>query len=495
MAEPSTETGAPSAHLGGPDPVGVDPAGGIFSADLRGLSLGWILTVTLVAFESLAVSTAMPIVARELGGIELYGWVFSVFFLADLVGIVILGGLIDQGSLVRPLTVGLGLFGLGLLIGGLAPSMPVLVGARLLQGFGAGGITPVAYVAIGRAMPVTLRPRMFAVLSTAWVVPGIMGPAISGFIAEHASWRFVFLGLLPFVLLAALLTIPAIARAVPDRPPDGEPDGEAAPSTKDLRSGHRLRWALLLTGGAALVVIGLTDARLVPGLVLFAIGVAIGLPAYDRLTPPGTLHARRGLPAAVLIRGLLTFTFFSVDAYVPLVLIGWRGINATQAGIALTAATLTWTAGSWIQARYIGRIGAARLVAAGFALVLLGIGILALVLSPDVPVIVASLAWAVAGLGMGLGYAPLSLTVLAEAPVESQGSATAALQLSDVLGTAVGTGVAGALIAVAARDGSAQWVGLAAAFAVGALVGCVGLALSRRLTTGGSPTRVALEAR
>ena len=105
MAEPST-----------------DPAGGIFSADLRGLSLGLILTVTLVAFESLAVSTAMPIVARELGGIELYGWVFSAFFLADLVGIVILGGLIDRGSLVRPLTVGLGLFGLGLLIGGFVMS-------------------------------------------------------------------------------------------------------------------------------------------------------------------------------------------------------------------------------------------------------------------------------------------------------------------------------------------------------------------------------------
>ena len=477
----------------------VDSIGGLFTGNLRGLSIGLILTITLVAFESLAVSTAMPIVARELGGIELYGWVFSAFFLADLVGIVVLGGLIDRGSLVRPLAIGLGLFGLGLLIGGLAPSMPILVGARLLQGFGAGGITPVSYVAIGRAMPVALRPRMFAVLSTAWVVPGIIGPAISGFIVEHASWRLVFLGLLPFVVLAAALTVPAIARAVPDRPSDQSsarpPELEGTASLTDRAAGHRLRWALLLTGGAALVVIGLTDASLVPGLVLFALGVAIGLPAYDRLTPAGTLRARPGLPAAVLVRGLLTFAFFSVDAYVPLLLIGWRGINATQAGIALTAATLTWTAGSWVQARYVARIGAARLVAAGFSLVLLGIGLLALVLSPAVPIVVASLAWAVAGLGMGLGYAPIALTVLAEAPLESQGSATAALQMSDVLGTAVGTGVAGALIAIAARDGSDQWVGLAAAFAVGALVGCLGLALSHRLAVRGSRTRVALEAR
>jgi MFS family permease len=464
---------------------------GVFSPRYRGLSLGLVLTVTLVAFESLAVSTAMPIVARELGGIELYGWVFSAFFLADLVGIVILGGLIDRGGLVRPLLIGLGLFGLGLLIGGSAPSMPVLVGARLLQGFGAGGITPVAYVAIGRALPPELRPKLFAVLSTAWVVPGIIGPAISGFVAEHASWRLVFLGLLPFVALAAALTIPAISRAVPERSTSQPTDPTPAPRA----AGRRLPWALLLAGGAGLVVVGLTEASLVPGALLFVLGIAVGVPAYRRLTPAGTLGARRGMPAAILLRGILTFTFFSVDAYVPLVLIGWRGINATEAGIALTAATLTWTAGSWIQARYIGRIGSARLVGAGFVLVLLGIATLALVLSPQVPVVVAALAWAIAGLGMGLGYAPLSLTVLAEAPIDSQGAATSALQLSDVLGTAVGTGAAGALIAIAARQGSPQWVGLAAAFGMGALLGCVGLALSGRLPGAGAQTRVALEAR
>jgi len=207
--------------------------GGLFSAGRRALSVGLVLTITLVAFESLAVTTAMPIVARELGGLELYGWVFSSFFLGDLVGIVILGGLIDRGGLVRPLTIGLGLFAAGLLIGGLAPSMAVLVGARLLQGFGAGGIAPVAYVAIARALPPVLRPRMFAVLSTAWVVPGIIGPAISGLIAEHASWRLVFLGLLPLVVFAGLLTIPAIARVAserscPRRTRSGRPQGSFA---------------------------------------------------------------------------------------------------------------------------------------------------------------------------------------------------------------------------------------------------------------------------
>ncbi len=460
--------------------------GGLFQAGRRSLTFGLVLTTTLVAFEALAVATAMPIVARELGGIELYGWVFSLFFLGDLVGIVLMGLLIDRGGLVRPFALGLGLFAIGLLIGGTAASMSVLIGGRLLQGFGAGGIAPVAYVAIARALPEGLRPKMLAVLSTAWVVPGVIGPALSGVIAEHLSWRVVFLGLLPLVAIAAALTVPALARVAL------APAAEAPGGSGERR---RLVGAIVLALGAGLLLIGLTTANLFPGLVLVVVGVAIGLPAYRALTPPGTLSARPGLPAATLIRGVLTFAFFSVDAYVPLLLIGWRGIDASLAGIALTVSTLTWTGAAWIQARYVIRLGAGRFVTAGFAIVLVAFGLLALVLSPAVPIIVASFAWGVAGVGMGLGYAPLTLIVLAEAPPDAQGQATAALQLSDVLGTALGTGTGGAVIAFAAGTGQPAWVGLAGAFVVGAVVGLIGLALTGRLRGQAAPIRTALEAR
>ena len=459
--------------------------GGLFSPGRRGLTIGLVLTITLVAFESLAVATVMPIVAAELGGIELYGWVFSLFFLGDLVGIVVMGLLIDRGGLVRPFALGLGLFAIGLLIGGTAPSMPVLIGGRLLQGFGAGGIAPVAYVAIARVLPEGLRPKMFAVLSTAWVLPGVIGPALSGLIAEHISWRFVFLGLLPLIAIAAALSIPALARVAP------APEGAPRSSSAERR---RLGGALVLAVGAGLLLVGLTMASL-PGLALVVLGIAIGLPAYRALTPAGTLAARRGLPAAVLIRGVLTFAFFSVDAYVPLLLIGWRGIDASVAGIALTVATLTWTAAAWVQARYVVRLGAGRFVTACFAIVLLAIALLALVLSPSVPIIVASIAWGIAGIGMGLGYAPLTLVVLAEAPPEGQGMATAALQLSDVLGTALGTGAGGAVIAFALGAGQPASVGLGGVMVLGAAVGCIGLVLSARLRGQVAPIRTALEAR
>ena len=100
--------------------------------------------------------------------------------LGSLIGIVVVGGLIDRRGLGRPFAAGLGLFAIGLLVGGLAPSMEVLVGARFVQGLGAGTIPPIAYVAIGRSLPDRLRPRMFATLSTAWVLPGVLGPAVAG---------------------------------------------------------------------------------------------------------------------------------------------------------------------------------------------------------------------------------------------------------------------------------------------------------------------------
>ena len=188
---------------------------GLWSPKRRALTGGLVLTITLVAFEALAVSTVMPIVANELGDQALYGWVFTAFFLGSLIGIAVVGGALDRGGLGRPFAIGLGLFAVGLLIGGLAPSMAVLVVARFIQGLGAGAIPPIAYVAIGRSLPEHLRPRMFATLSTAWVLPGVIGPALAGVVGEFLGWRYVFLGLLPLIAVAGLLTIRSVVAVPP----------------------------------------------------------------------------------------------------------------------------------------------------------------------------------------------------------------------------------------------------------------------------------------
>ena len=227
-----------------------DAADSLWGPDRRALTLGLVLTITLVGFEALAVSTVMPIAARELGGIELYGWVFSAFFLGSLIGIVVVGGAINRGGLAVRFAVGLGLFAIGLLAGGLAPAMLVLVLARFVQGLGAGTIQPIAYVAIGRTLPERLRPRMFATLSTAWVLPGLIGPAIAGSVGETFGWRYVFLGLLPLIAIAGALTLGAL-RAVAPAPAVTDPE------TARARRG-RLPLAMTVSFGAGLFLVGLS---------------------------------------------------------------------------------------------------------------------------------------------------------------------------------------------------------------------------------------------
>src|SRR4051794_663565 len=286
VADPAVPGPASSVATSGETHTSADS---LWSAHRRALTLGLVLNVTIVASEALAVSTIMPIVAKDLGGLELYGWVFSRFFLGNLLGIVVAGILIDQGGLTRPFLIGIGLFSLGLLIGGLAQSMEVLVAARIIQGFGAGAIPAVAYVSIGRALPERLRPRMFATLSTAWVIPGVIGPTIAGVVAEQLHWRLVFLGLLPLIAIAVTLTLPAI-RAVRPAPEAAEGEHQVA-----LEARRRLPLAIVLVAGAAMIVTGLSNLGPAP-LVLVAAGVPIGGWAFARLTPPGTLRARPVLP-------------------------------------------------------------------------------------------------------------------------------------------------------------------------------------------------------
>jgi MFS family permease len=451
-----------------------EQVGGLWAPQRRALTAGLILTITFVASEALAVVTVMPLVVRDLGGLRLYGGAFSGFMLGSLIGIVAAGRETDRRGPAIPFVAGVVLFAIGLTVAGLAPSMGVLVAGRVLQGVGAGAVPSVAYATIGRSFPGQIRARMMAVLSTAWVAPGLAGPAISAEVARLVGWRWVFLGLLPVVVVAGSLAVPALVRV-------GPPD-EAPPA------GQRLGDGVLTAAGATMLLAGLTLvtgrslAAVLGGAALVVAGIGAGLPALRRLVPPGTLTARPGLPAVILTRGLLTFAFFGADAYVTLTITAVRHRTPLVASLAVTGATLAWAAGSWTQARLSETWEGRRLVRTGLVIIVVAIAGMALVLEPGVPVAVGLAAWTIGGLGMGLANSPIALLMLRQAPPGQEGKTSASLNLADTLGTAIGIGVGGA--AVAAVSGSDLHLGLDVAFAASALVGVVALAVSRRLPAG-----------
>jgi MFS family permease len=445
----------------------------------RALQIGLVSVVTLVAFESLAVITILPDIEGDLGGLAWYGWVTTAFFLGTMIGIVFAGDQADRRGAGPPYVGGLVLFAVGLLAAGVAPSMPVLVAARFVQGFGAGVVPAIGYVAIGRAFAVEARPRMFAILSTAWVVPGLVGPVLAERVAGGVGWRWVFLGLLPLVAVAGSLVVPSMMRIGP------------VPGAATARSGRRrMVDAVRVAAGAALVVASFTASRwlLGPGI---AAGLLVGWGPLTRLTPPGTLRARRGLPSVVASRGLLTFAFFGTDTFIPYALTSGRGRSSFAGGMAVTAATLAWTAGSWCQDRWITRRGEALFVRTGFVLLAPAIGIVALAARPNVvPFWVLHVGWTLGGLGMGLGYAAHSQLTLRCAPAAEYGAATASLQLLDNVGIALGTGAVGVVVTFGDDVGWRAGDAVAAALGIALVAAVVGLAVSRRLPPAARDTAV-----
>ena len=449
MSRSGAERGAPSpgsTNLSHDEKAGADAPGAAgsrvaspFDKDHVLLTLGLVLTVATVAFETLAIATVLPAVVAELGGLPLYGWAFSAFLLAQLVAIVVAGLAADKRGPGLPFAIGVILFSAGLLVGGLAPSMEVLIAGRALQGLGGGAISAIGYVGIGRGYPEEARPRMLALMSTAWVVPGLVGPALAGIIATGFGWRAVFLVLVPLPLITGLLAFPQLRKM---------PGGTPAPDAP-----QRMLSAIVLAGGAGLFLAGLGNGQVLPALAMILVGLVLLVPALRRLLPPGTLRAAPGLPATIASMGLLNLAFFGVDVFVPLSLVEVRGTSVAVAGIALTAATMAWSGGSWVQARTAERVSRRVMTRAGVVLLAVAFLLMMAVLFPSVPLLVGIVGWGVAGLGMGLAYTTLSLSMLELAEPGQEGEGSASLNLAAVLGSGFGAGIGGALVAVLSQEG------------------------------------------
>ncbi|MGZ8512172.1 MAG: MFS transporter [Candidatus Limnocylindria bacterium] len=428
------------------------PTGGAWAPERRLLTVGLVGLVTAGAFEGMAVPTVLPLLVGELGGLDLYGWAFSAFWLTTIIGITLGGADADRRGPAAALVVGVALFALGLLVSGLAPNMAVVIGGRAIQGFGAGALTAVVYAAIARAYPTHTTPRMIALISSAWVVPGLVGPALAGTVADTIGWRWVFLGAVPMLVLMGAAVTPQLAPFGPASSP------EAPARTAWARAFDAARLAV----GSALLLWALSVGVPIAAVVLALSGGALVILALRHLLPPGSLRLARGRPSVMAVGFGIAFAFLGAEAFVPLAVVEIRGGSAALGGLALTTSAVTWAAGSWIQARGAGAGVRRVMMAGGSVLIAVGIATMATVLLPEMPVFMAAIGWAIAGLGMGLAYSTSALVMLESAAPGEEGFSSAALQLMFTLGTALGAGVGGAVVAIA----DAGVIGLPAALAI-----------------------------
>lgn len=303
---------------------------------------------------------------------------------------------------------GIALLLAGLLCAGAADGIGLLVLGRVLQGLGSGLDIVALYVVVGMRYPDALRPRMFAAFSAAWVLPGLLGPALGGLVVDLFGWRMVFLGLVPGVLLAGV----AVTRGLRGSAP-------TSAATAVTAAAAPLHWAVLAAAGVMALHLG-RQWRGTGALLAFA--AALGLLGFTvpRLLPPGTLRARRGLPTVALLRGLAGAAFFGTEVFLPLTLARERGLSPAFAGLALTVGARGWFAGSWYQG-HVATQAPERRLRRGLTLLAAGIAFSALVLLPALPAAVAMIGWTLAGFGMGMAYATLSVLTLARSDASDRG--------------------------------------------------------------------------
>lgn len=440
------------------------PPPSLFSPETRQIAIGSTALISLFAVEYIAVGTAMPTVARALDGLGLYALAFSATIAASVIGMILGGWWSDRSGPRAVLIAGTATFAAGLLAAGLSPSMELFVTARGLQGLGSGMAIVAIYVVIAQGILDELRPRMFSLLAAAWVVPGLIGPVLTGVVVEHAGWRWVFLGVAPLVLLSMAVLLPALGRT--------EPSEDAAHLGVST-----IFWAVLAALSVGVLNLGGESISGRDVLIGLPFAIALGVAAW-RLLPPGTLTLGRGLPSVISARGAIGASFMAAEAYLPLLLQDLHGYSPAQAGGALAVGAVTWAGGSWLQGRLGGTVDRVRVMVIGCSVILLGTVLLFTSIGLGGPGWTLLVVWGVTQGGVGLAYPTTSLMTMRLSTPEELGRNSSSLQVSEALASAVALAAVGAVF-TALYAGSMQAAFLAVA-AASVLAGMAAVATSAR---------------
>ena len=422
--EPDVSSSAPPAT---PPAAHVPPS--IFSPGLRSASIGAAALISLFALEYVAVGAAMPTVASALDGYHLYNMAFGAMVAASVVGMIVGGWGCDRSGPKPVVVIGTLLFAAGLVLSGLSPTMEIFSVGRALQGLGSGLATVAIYVVIAQRIPDVRRPAVFSLLAAAWVVPGLAGPLVTGVLVEHLSWRWVFLGVAPLVVLSLGVLWRALAatRAAGDSP-------YLRPAT--------IAWAV--TAAVAVGLLNLAGEQ-VDGMewVVGAVCVLLVLVASHQLLPRGTLHLGRGLPSVIGARSAMGAGFVAAEAYLPLMLRDEYGYSPARAGLVLAAASIFWALGSWVQGRLGEGVDRYRLMLLGTAVFALFMGVLGLALWGRWPGWTLIVVYALATTGIGIAYPTTTLLTMRLSPAAEIGRNTSALAVGEALASALALALTG----------------------------------------------------
>jgi MFS family permease len=397
-------------------------------------TLAWaaIALVTLGALANRAISTILPAVAEEFDALGVLGIMTTAPMLVYIVAGPTAGVVADSRGGRIVLFSGITAFAGGLLVCALSGGAWVFIVGRVLTGVGEAAFDVSLVVLIASRIPEELRPKLFAAYSTAWLLPSVLGPQAAGLVSGALSWRWVFGGLLLFVILAAVLLARSLRSPSVSAATDG---GESSPDRVPLR----YAWVAMVGGCGIASISWLRDSFGLSGISSAVLGIAmsvVALGACLRLSPSGVVRFRKGLPAIIGLTAVCGVVFELATAYLPLYINFGFGAPLGFGGAFLAVTGIFWTVGSWLQGSdwVQQRTTTAQRVLIGFMFLAIGIGGVGAI-AVGLPLPAAYVVWAIAGIGVGLTNSTLTTARVNTAPQSSQGSLTAATNLLVSCGT------------------------------------------------------------
>ncbi len=397
---------------------------------------GIMLSLFMASMEGTVIATAMPTIVSQLGGLAIYSWVFSIYMLTSTTTVPIYGKLSDIFGRRPVFAVAMGLFLIGSVLCGTAQNMGQLIAYRALQGLGAGGVMPLAFIIIGDIFSFEQRARMQGLFSGVWGVSSIIGPLLGGFLVDQISWHWVFyINVVPGIV-AALMVWFALRDQHVDR------------SKKPVVD---YAGAVLLSAAVMALLVGLFEigttmgwGLLTAAAVLFIALFWVERRAVDPILPLPLFRER--LFATATAHGVLTgWAMFGSLSFVPLFVQAVLGTSATSAGSTLTPMLLGWVGSSIIGSRALLYTSYRTIVLIGSVLLTLGAFLMTRATS-DVTQLQLMINLGLMGVGMGFAVSPFLIAVQSYVKRRDMGAATSTLTFSRSIGGTLGVSVMGAVL-------------------------------------------------
>lgn len=400
-----------------------------------------MIAMVIGSLDQTIVSTALPTIVGDLGGVDHMLWVTTGYVLTSTIVMPMYG---KVGDLIgrRGLFLGaLGLFLVGSVACGFAQNMGLLIAGRAVQGLGGGGLIVLSQAIVADVVPARKRALYLNAMGIGWAVPMLVGPLLGGLFTDHLSWRWAFWINIP----TALLAIGVCAALLPKYPKTaslanfdvkGTVAISAAITTLTLATslaGVRYNWD-------SPVIIGLFTATIVLS-VLFVLAEKHATVALM----PLELFRNRNFALTTVGGFIILFALMATMSYLPTYFQLAHGMNATAAGYMEVPSSIAYFVASLISGALVAKSGKyKKLMAVSFGIATAG-AIALCTITADASPFLACAYLGVMGFGMGLSFEILVLIVQNEFPAAIVGTATSATNFFREIGTTLGASVAGAV--------------------------------------------------